>query len=219
MHGSIAVAVFAVVALAAPAGADPLTITSGTILTYEGGTSFLVRTSDGFWLGGDTEGPIPPPFLSGTSGDVVNLSSSVDVALTGFGVFDPVRRDLAARAVFQFVAGDAILPSAAAVASAPGGFGLLSVPFTFEGTLFVYPTYAALQAGGPAATLYELRGVGTADARLFVSQTNDGQPIFSDSALYTFASDPAAVPEPGTLLLSASGAAALAARRRKRLQR
>jgi hypothetical protein len=212
----------ALLGFAVPAAADPLTIVSGMIQTYGPGTSFLFQTKDGLGLGGDTEGlGIPPIFLSGRTGDRVSLSSSVDVALTGFALFEPERRDLAARAVFDFQAGDAVLPGVSAVAAAPSGLGLLAAPFTFSGALYVYPTYAALHAGGPPAWTYVLRGTGTADAMLVLSQTSDGQPIVSYSAVYTFATDPAPAPtpEPGTVLLFGSAAAALFARRRRQFRR
>ena len=207
-------------AISAPAAADPLTIASGMIQTYGSGTTFLFQTKGGPGLAGDTEGlGIPPVFVSGQTGDVVNLSSSVDAALTDFSVFDPARRDLAARAVFDFQAGDAVLPTTAAVTGAPDGLGLLAAPFTFTGTLFVYPTYAALRAGGPAPWTYDLRGRGTADLMLVASPTSDGPPIVAYSVVYRFADDTAATPEPGTLALFGSAAAALVARRRRLLRR
>jgi hypothetical protein len=213
---SAPIAVVIVLASAIAAAADPLTITSGMIQTYGTGTTFLFQTQAGPGMAGDTEGlGILPLFLSGQSGDVVNLSSSVDALLSNFSLFDPERRDLAARAVFDFRAGDAVLPTAAAVAGARDGLGLLAAPFTFTGSLFVYETYAALQAGGPPAWTYALRGTGTADAMLMTSLTADGQPIISYSAVYRFADDPAPAPEPGTWILFGSAAAALAARRRR----
>jgi hypothetical protein len=211
----VAAALVGALAIAVPAAADPLTIVSGMIQTYGNGSSFLFQTDNGLEMGGDTEGiGFPPIFLSGQAGDLVNLSSSVNVALTGFAIFDPNRTDLAARAVFDFSAADAVLPDVTSVAAATNGLGLLAAPFTFTGTLFVYPTYAELVAGGPAAREYQLSGTGRADAMLMASQTPDGQPIVSYSAVYTFGEDPAATPEPGTLLLVGSCAAALAARRR-----
>jgi hypothetical protein len=211
----VLIAAVAALGVAMPAAADPLTIVSGMIQTYGNGSSFLFQTDNGLGMAGDTEGiGFPPIFVSGQSGATVNLSSSVDVALTGFSLFDPDRRDLAARAVFDFDAGDAMLPDASAVAAARDGLGLLAVPFTFTGTLFVYPTYAALAAGGPAAWRYDLTGTGRADAMLMTSLTSDGQPIVSYSAVYSFGGDPAPTPEPGTIVLVGSCAAALAARRR-----
>lgn len=216
----IPAAFVALASMALPAAADPLTIVSGMIQTYGNGTTFLFQTQGGPALAGDTEGlGIPPVFVSGRPGDVVNLSSSVDAALTDFSVFDPGRRDLAARAVFDFRAGDAELPAAAAVRGARDGLGLLAAPFTFTGTLFVYPDYAALLAGGPASSTYELRGRGTADLMLVANSGADGDRIVSHSAVYNFSTDPAPVPEPGTLALFGSAAAALVARRRRMLQR
>jgi hypothetical protein len=204
----------ALVAMAVPAAADPLTIVSGMIQTYGSGTTFLFQTQGGPGLAGDTEGlGTPPIFVSGQPGDVVNLSSSVDAALSDFSVFDPARRDLAARAVFDFQAEDAELPTSAAVTGAHDGLGLLAAPFTFTGRLLVYPTHAALLAGGPAAWTYDLRGTGTADLML-VTNPASGDPILAYSAVYNFATDAAPVPEPGTVALFGSAAAALVARRR-----
>ena len=76
-----------------------------------------------------------------------------------------------------------------------------------------------LQAGGPPSWTYDLRGTGIADAILVASQTSDGLPIVSYSAVYTFRDDPAATPEPGTLVLFGSAAAGLVARRRRMLRR
>jgi len=212
----IPIAFVALLGFSIPATADPLTIGSGMIQTYGQGTTFHFQTKDGPAMAGDTEGlGIPPLFFSGQTGDVVHLSSAVDAVLSDFSLFDPARRDLAARAIFDFHAGDAVLPTAAAVAAAPFGLGLLAAPFTFSGTLLVYPTYAALQAGGPASWTYDLRGSGIADAMLVTSQTSDGQPIVSYSAVYTFTDDPAPTPEPGTLMLFGTAAAALVARRRR----
>ena len=210
----------AFVAMSVPAAADPLTIVSGMIQTYGSGTTFLFQTQGGPALAGDNEGiGIPPVFVSGEPGDVVNLSSSVDAALSDFSVFDPARRDLAARAVFDFRAEDAELPTSAAVTGARDGLGLLAAPFTFTGTLFVYPTYAAMLAGGPAAWTYDLRGTGTADLMLVTNPASDGHRILAYSAIYNFATDAAPVPEPGTLALFGSAAAALVARRRWKTQR
>ena len=210
----------AFVAMSVPAAADPLTIVSGMIQTYGSGTTFLFQTQGGPGLAGDTEGiGIPPVFVSGQPGDVVNLSSSVDAALSDFSVFDPARRDLAARAVFDFRAADAELPTTTAVTGAPDGLGLLAAPFTFTGTLFVYPTHASMLAGGPAAWTYDLRGTGTADLMLVTSPASDGHGILAYSAVYNFAADAAPVPEPGTLALFGSAAAALVARRRWNPQR
>src|SRR6476660_5492001 len=185
-------------AMAVPAAADPLTIVSGMIQTYGSGTTFLFQTQGGPSLAGDTEGlGTPPVFVSGQPGDVVNLSSSVDAVLSDFSVFDPDRRDLAARAVFDFQAEDAELPTSAAVTGAHDGLGLLAAPFTFTGTLFVYPTYTALRAGGPAPWTYDLRGRGTADLMLVANPTSGGPPIVAYSVVYRFADDTAATPEPG----------------------
>jgi PEP-CTERM motif len=210
----------AFLAIPLSAAADPLTIVSGMIQTYGSGTTFLFQTKAGPGLAGDTEGlGTPPVFISGQPGDVVNLSSSVDAVLSDFSVFDPERRDLAARAVFDFRAEDAELPTFTAVAGAPDGLGLLAAPFTFTGTLFVYPTYAALLAGGPPALTYALRGTGTADLMLLTNPASDGHRLLAYSAVYSFAADAAPVPEPGTLALFGSAAAALVARRRRLLRR
>jgi hypothetical protein len=217
----ILMAPVAILTLASQAAADPVFVTSGFIQTYGNGSSFVFSTEDGRSFTGDTEGlGTLPLFISGRSGDVVNLSSAINTELTGFSIYDPARHDLAARASFTFRASDAVLPGADAVQAAPNGLGLLAAPFTFTGSLWVYSTYAALSAGGPPEWQYNLFGSGVADAMLMTSMTPDGQPILSYSGVYTFAADPSApVPEPGTLLLFGSGAAALAARRRETLRR
>ena len=217
----VCLTLLAVLSIATRAVADPLLITGGYIQTYGNGTSFIFQVNDQRWFSGDTEGTgFPPLFLAGNTGDTVNLSSSVNTALTGFSIADPIRQDLAARADFTFNAGDALLPGGEAVRAAPNGLGLLAAPFTFTGTLFVYPTYAAMVAGEPPAWQYALRGTGAADAMLSTSLTGNGQPIVSYSGVYTFSVDTsaAAVPEPGTLLLVGSGAAAFLARRRKQAE-
>jgi hypothetical protein len=98
----------------------------------------------------------------------------------------------------------------------------VTMPFTFRGTIAAFDSsnFNPFQ-DTPVFTL-PVFGSGTARAH-FIASIADGTPLFSNDALpgtdfnlqYVF-SDVSTTPEPGTLLLIASGAAVAEARRRRR---
>jgi hypothetical protein len=80
-------------------------------------------------------------------------------------------------------------------------------PFTFDGRFF-YPIVI-----GQPTPFETLEGSGRATVRLFWSPVSSGWVL--ENARYQFTGSPAPVPEPGTMILIATGLAAVASRRRR----
>jgi hypothetical protein len=161
-----------------------------------------------------------PPILSGMSGDLVNLSSTLSEPLTGFAVSAPDRVESSARADFEFTGGTTRVPPLADAMAEVDGVNVFA-PFTFTGSLTTFSSRADAMANLNPLARHDLFGQGTAQTRFRVQMTDSGQrqpelPLISNSIIYTFGEEPAPVPEPGTLLLLACGLAATAARVRSR---
>jgi hypothetical protein len=213
-----------VVACAArTAAAQPVTVTGGYIQITRFATDFLIQTSQ-FGLAGELEGTFPSfePLLSGFPDEMVNLSSSFSGRLSSFTIFDPDRRDVAARVEFRFMAGAARIPSVDD-AWRETSAATVDAPFSFIAEISGYNSYEEMIAGGPPAFTIDLRGRGEAHATFIVQRTNTGEPLFDEplvagSVINRFGVDTAApVAEPGTIARGMGGAPALGAHRRRRL--
>jgi hypothetical protein len=207
-------------AAAETARADPITVTSGTAnITWDDPASFFLQ-GDGFRLSSlFVRIPVfPPPleicgFAGGCApGESFNLSSVVSDGQSQIAVVNGVTYaiqsqpdtwvDLSGR--LDFEAGNVTVPPL------PGGEFeppiSLVAPFTVDGRLAGFRS-------GSSVPLFEvdLVGRGTADLRL---RAEGSAWRFSD-LFYRF-EDPAAVPEPMSLVLVGSGLAAMLGSRRKR---
>lgn len=215
----LSMAMLALAGAASSAWAEPFRVTGGFIQIWLDSPYFLIDTEIGSFTGERETGAAAPVMLSGTSGDVVNLSSSYSGDLTGFTTPDGVDHLGRARAELVFTAGDAVVPPLDDVLASRNGVDVFA-PFTFAGVFTLFATVADMEANANAIARYELYGEGTARATFQVQTTSEGErqpdlPLVSYSVLNDFDTDPAPVPEPGTLLLLAGGLAATAARTRR----
>lgn len=206
--------------LAAHASADPVKVTEGYIQVGVAGSDFVFRTAADVEYSGERETGLFPTMLSGMSGDVVNLSSTFDDRVSLL-IFGPDRMDVAARAHFEFTAGDAVVPPVDEVLASPNGLHVFA-PFAFTGNFTLFASFQdALSNVNPIAQ-HDLFGTGRAQSLFRVQMTNTGEflpelPLVSSSVVYRFGevADSAPVPEPGTMLLLLGGMAATAARARR----
>jgi hypothetical protein len=208
---AVSAVVLALVVGTSVASAEPILIaTAGGVSvggTGESATGFgFLGTS--FSIGGlhvmvdpvETCGPCVP-------GSTLNLSSTVTMfpGPLGFAHIDGVvsTQPVDFIGTFAFDAGSIAVPDVAV-----GGSGSASSSFTFTGTLSGFadaelddtPLFTALISGSGTARLHFL---------------NTGAGITMGEMIYEI-QDPAATPEPGSLVLIGSGGAFLALRRRRR---
>ncbi|HVF68189.1 MAG TPA: PEP-CTERM sorting domain-containing protein [Pyrinomonadaceae bacterium] len=207
---------FVLCALCATARADTVTITGGSVVQVPLGDHTYDLTGAGFRASGwgyfgRTFCPACPP---GTTTDFVASYEGEDMLKSGPITFNGVDHPLAYfTGAFRLTIPEITLP-----ADGSTGTITLNLPFTLSGNLNAYPNNPVL--GGPFGTPFfnvNLAGQGTA---VFVLTSNilpvNGQTYSVRSMTYNF--EPAAVPEPATLVLLATGlfGAGAAARRRRR---
>jgi hypothetical protein len=195
--------VIVVLASAVPAGADTIHITSGALQMGTTSGRLSITGDRGFLLiaGVDASGGVYAPWEACSvpecgGGSVIPLAASWSGNdLPGVAALDgsvyPQLGSLSGEqsASVQFV-GQAVAPLTGVAPSV-----VISAPFTFAG-LFIEPVGSS---GG--AVWHDLVGAGT--ATLWLEQNLDGTTWRAAAATYQF--DPVATPEPGTLLLLASG--------------
>jgi hypothetical protein len=211
----VAVAALTLMVMAGAASADPVRIvTSGSVfqLVEDGETGFGLLGA-GFQVNGEvssrpaqTCGPCIP-------GTPINLSATMTPLLFPPGsasidgqIFESVFFD----GLFNFAAGAVIVPDVPV-----GQDGIFpDTSFTFTGTL---SGFSDISLTGPPLFALTLAGRGTASHGFFNFPSNNGS-ISRDGFNYEFEST-APVPEPGSILLTVSGAAWLASRFRRRQRR
>jgi len=199
--------------------ADPVTVTGGHVSAQMSGGTFTL-SGDGFLLSGAP----PSGYQSGIwectpcrATDRLNLSLSSTASRTFDdlpGEFNHVLYDrtyLAGR--LEFTAGD----MTSAILDA--GQTSLSMPFTFSGELQNFESFAARATSGSLPLFVAtFTGSGIATAHFRGPFADPSGPLFfADRITYDFAPGaPLPTPEPGSLLLVATGAAGFLARRRAR---
>ena len=204
----------AILALALPARADPINLTSGA-LTWEsgGGAASVTMAGDGFTFTGAASpfsgifGPLDCLLPECTAGGSVDLNARfVGGDLPGTVTYDGQ--------TFTAVGSASASPSLDArwygSLFVPAGFdgGVLTAPFTFAGEFYFEDTP---MSGGRL----DLFGSGLATLA-FTPYPNWPGALALTSARYEFGADP--VPEPATMVLIGTGLAGLAALRRRRGQ-
>ena len=200
-------------ALAAPARAETILITSG-LLDWSGGIASganVTLAGDGFTFNGRTGfGIFNPPDQCGVP--ECTLGSSVDLRALFTGM------DLGGTATFEGRTFTAVGSLAGTSSASAEWTGSLSIPTTFTGGLLTAPfmfTGEFAFEEDPTAAWRRIDLLGSGTARLMFTPYPGEPGAFSLSSLqYEFGSAP--VPEPTSMLLIGSGLAGLAALRRRR---
>ena len=215
MKTRVALAAFALLLLPAAAGAVPLVVTGGTASTLtEGFGGRYNLTGANFTMTGGTGSGMPFGSVAPAGGTLNFGVRFTGLDFTGTAVIDGTAY-IIGNGVFQ-LAGTLVIPFDAPTT----GTFTVTAPFTLTGN-FQGCTTNNTSINPCAGTLInaELTGQGLATVMLGVARVNAGGTAFYSVQRATYEFAPAAVPEPATLLLLATGlgGAALKARRRRKV--
>ena len=211
-------AMMAVVVFPSAAAADTITITGGTMETQI--RASLARglfEGSGFLLGFGADGfaaTVATDCVPCVAGDSVNFSAEFNLPrASGRALVD----GMSYSQIFLEMTGTFSAPSFQISGSETV---IRSSPFTYAGTIAGFLIDPWEHGPTTPAFTKSLTGRGTASATfIFFDGGDEGRPSFTaDDLRYDF-EDPAAVPEPATLLLCGAGMAVMGVRRRLRQSR
>jgi hypothetical protein len=212
MRRAITVLVAATVCLLASsaARAETIALTGGSINLYLGDPGSAFLTGDGFAVGSTAGGGWPFSFRPG---DLVDYSTTVGLSDWGPAVVNgvPLRGNTDPHSPATgrlWISGSLRVTAVPFVAPPPtvnNAYVDLSTPVTLTGTIAGY--FDCCSPTQPPMFTVNVTGQGVAKGPYYVSEDNNG-PVYKDfccSVIDITAAAPSPTPEPGTLLMIATG--------------
>ena len=202
------------------AAADPVTVTGGSVTSSSFDTSaFINLTGDGFSLSVGSEGIVTPldQCHPCTSTAPVTLGFNGMIGLFNNGGKPGVFNGVSYAQTFFNGNLSFVGPTFDSSVLSPTNL-TFTAPFTMTGTLLNYASGSDAFNGGPVVFTASLTGSGTATAQFLADPPSQqfGQLFEARSVTYQFAANPAATPEPTSLLLVGSAVAGILLRCRRR---